>query len=715
VSSQDDLFRAGVAALKQQQPAEAVRILTAYCDLNANTRSKELYQAKMYLVKAYQDNGELDRAIDLCHQMTTCGIPAIQAWAEQRLPALRLVASSRFEPAGVDETPSTELQANVTQGQSRQSGVIRGSKAPRSPASARNQPPDGSNTGLPKAGRSAHRGVAIPLKGMANLTVASGLTLTLLVGMVFSLILAVTLIQNSKNPLLGLGLSVGLTVAFSTAMFFLSPLIMDMVQGWLYKTRWTDLTEIERLSPETARVLREVCQKHNIKQPRLGIIDDQNPTAFTYGALPNSARLVVSRGLFSYLDDDEVATVYAHELGHIVHWDFAVMTLASTLVQVTYLIYIYAREAGKVSDKAKDFTQYASIVAYVFYLVGEFVLLYLSRVREYHADHFAASVTGNPNALSRALVKIAYGILTEAERNPEPSRLIQGTRALGICDPRSAPLTGTAYRVAAEPLKVGRVFLWDMFNPWAFWMELGSTHPLTGKRVRALSNYAEQLGLDTEFDFAQVVREGKTLNKGRLYGSFMTDILLMNVQLLAGLVGLIPGILVAVATGNPLAFFAPILVLVGIATLAKMFVSYPNLSQAADLDIIDLMSDPYASPLRGKPVKLKGKVIGRGDAGSKLGSDVKLQDKTGMMQLHYSSRWGPIGNALFGYKQVAGLIDQDAQATGWFRRGVASWVDLAALEVPGKTVRSYHKFWEAVLGGGAILLGLLLLAMTVVG
>jgi Zn-dependent protease with chaperone function len=43
--------------------------------------------------------------------------------------------------------------------------------------------------------------------------------------------------------------------------------------------------------------------------------------------LPDTARLVVSKGLFTYLDDDEAATVYAHELGHIVHWDFALMTL----------------------------------------------------------------------------------------------------------------------------------------------------------------------------------------------------------------------------------------------------------------------------------------------------------------------------------------------------------------------------------------------------
>ena len=60
--------------------------------------------------------------------------------------------------------------------------------------------------------------------------------------------------------------------------------------------------------------------------------------------------------------------------------------------------------------------------------------------------------------------------------------------------------------------KIGRLFLWDLFNPQAWWVELNSTHPLTGKRVRALSNYAEQLGLAMEFDMSHVVAEGKRLS-----------------------------------------------------------------------------------------------------------------------------------------------------------------------------------------------------------
>ncbi len=106
----------------------------------------------------------------------------------------------------------------------------------------------------------------------------------------------------------------------------------------------------------------------------MGIINDQNPTAFTYGSLPNSARLVVSQGLFTYLDDDEIATVYAHELGHIVHWDFAVMTAASTLVQICYLIYSTASRfsRGGGDSKIKNAIQTAALVAYIFYIIGTY-------------------------------------------------------------------------------------------------------------------------------------------------------------------------------------------------------------------------------------------------------------------------------------------------------------------------------------------------------
>lgn len=698
------LYVAGNKALKMGRFAEAVEALEVYCR-KADPTTRDYPQAQMWLAKAYQGNGQTEMAIALCEYLATSNKEFVKIWATRYLQGLGATTT------GSDAQAHSEAQAN--------------SPAAPTPEPTTNPATSGAPSpqawAFAKAGRSPRRGVNLTMKGVAaSLAWASGITIVSLFGMIMVLCLSLLLIKGSSTPTAGLILAAFIAIAISLGVFFLSPFIMDLIQAWLYDTRWVSLTEIERYSPEAARTVRLICQQKKLKQPRLGIIQDLNPTAFTYGSLPDSARLVVSQGLFHYLDDDEIATVYAHELGHIVHWDFAVMTLASTLVQITYLLYTYIDEVaahlgnGENSRRIKNGARAAAIAAYVFYIVGEYLLLYLSRTREYYADHFAAEITGNPNGLSRALIKIAYGVLEEGQRHPEPSKLLQGTRALGIADPRGSTLSGTAYRIASDPTQVGRVFLWDMFNPWAWWMELSSTHPLTGKRVRALTTYAEQLGLPAEFDMAAVIREGRTLNKKRLYGNFTLDIVLFLADWLGLGLGIALGAAIVFWGGvNPLIAVSLALIGFGAGTLLKAIAMYPDFHRAPEVDVLALMSDPYASPLRGRAVKLAGTIIGRGDAGNKLGCDFKLQDRAGMIFLRYSSRFGPLGNLIFGWTQADGFINRSVHAVGWFRRGTMPWVDLVRMDCPEKwTVHSYHRFWTFVMAIGAIVLGFILPVFT---
>ncbi len=260
-------LQSGLDALKQKSYQDAIQLLQAFCQNSGDPESADYLKAQMGLVKAYQGAGQLDNAIALCENLIQNKNSQVRTWAEQTRPFLK--------PSG---------QPQVT----------------------------------PTAGRAATVGVPLSIASFAgNLALASGVTISLLFSMVFVLGLSLVFISGNNNPATGLALAVAFTLLFNLAAFFLSPFLMDLIQHWLYKTRWVQLADIEIQSPETARVIRRVCQQKNLKIPKLGIIDDQNPTAFTYGSLPNSARLVVSQGLFTYLDDDEIATVYAHELGHI--------------------------------------------------------------------------------------------------------------------------------------------------------------------------------------------------------------------------------------------------------------------------------------------------------------------------------------------------------------------------------------------------------------
>ena len=77
--------------------------------------------------------------------------------------------------------------------------------------------------------------------------------------------------------------------------------------------------------------------------------------------------------------------------------------------------------------------------------------------------------------------------------------------------------------------------LFDTYNPWAALVQLNSTHPLTGRRVAHLGEIAKAKGqafadYDVEAAAARV-----NLNRGKLWGQFLGELLLLMAPLLFGL------------------------------------------------------------------------------------------------------------------------------------------------------------------------------------
>src|SRR3954471_690752 len=172
---------------------------------------------------------------------------------------------------------------------------------------------------------------------------ASMVTLTFLCGFVFTTIVGLALSTREIELVPALLIGIGATLVWSFLVWLISPFVMDLVQRWLYSARPMTMDELGQYRPAVANFIVQVCQKHRVKLPRLKFIDDMTPQAYCYGSHANNARLVTTRGLMHYLDDEELKAVYAHELGHIVHRDFIVMTVAATLLNVLWNIYIIAR------------------------------------------------------------------------------------------------------------------------------------------------------------------------------------------------------------------------------------------------------------------------------------------------------------------------------------------------------------------------------------
>ncbi len=128
---------------------------------------------------------------------------------------------------------------------------------------------------------------------LKNLKKASLITLSILSGFVFTIFLAAAYILGEINiPFLILA-----TIGFNFLMWIISPSITDVMLRIFYHMKFYELKELLNNHPETAAFLEKVCKDNNVRFPRIGIIEDDNPTAFTYGSLPRNARMIFSRAV----------------------------------------------------------------------------------------------------------------------------------------------------------------------------------------------------------------------------------------------------------------------------------------------------------------------------------------------------------------------------------------------------------------------------------
>jgi len=194
-------------------------------------------------------------------------------------------------------------------------------------------------------------------------------------------------------------------------------------------------------NPWLESTVRELAEKSGVPMPKVATVPNNTPNAFVFGRSAGSATLAVHDGLLRSLNQDEIRGVIAHELGHIKHRDFIVMTVLSALPLIAYLIAQAASQAAMVSSYSRGRDREGNagaaliaavgVVSFVVYIVTFLAVMRLSRLREHYADAYSAYLTGSPRSLESGLAKITYG-LSISPKAPE------GARAFYIGDPAQA-------------------------------------------------------------------------------------------------------------------------------------------------------------------------------------------------------------------------------------------------------------------------------------
>ncbi len=500
----------------------------------------------------------------------------------------------------------------------------------------------------------------------------SMLTITCLYGMLAALVILVVKLLGGEVMF---GITVGLIIL--VIQFAISPWLTDLSMRFFYKA------DFNAKIPEFLKsFLFDECKKYNMKNPRVAVIDDGGPNAFTYGRTKNDARIVITRGLFELLTEDEVKAVVAHELGHVVHYDMLFMTAVQVVPLVLYAIYEIFAGSNHSNNNDSNKAEALGWIAYILYVISQYVILWLSRTREYYADEFSLEETKNPNSLASALVKIGFGLSTS---DSKAKHNVNKKNALGIFDSNTSKslvvsCTDENNQVSEEHIK--NAMKWEMWNPWALWFQLNSTHPLISKRLLAISKRSEEFHQRPYIVF--------DLEKPESYvDDFFIELLIKA----------LPTLIILLTVGCAFLFNSEFMLVVGIGlflTVVASFVGYTRAhknSNYQETTVRDLLGEVKVSHVTSIPCILKGTIIGRGNPGCIFNEDFIVKDSTGIIFLDYNQPLRVLDKifALFKSKEY---FDKEVTVKGWYRRSPVPYVEIKEYTVDGKT----KKIWTYKLG-----------------
>lgn len=216
----------------------------------------------------------------------------------------------------------------------------------------------------------------------------------------------------------------------------------------------------EQSAPELFGIVRELAQRAELPMPKVYLMDSAQPNAFATGRNPHHAAVCATTGLLEKLSRDEVAAVIGHELGHVKNHDTLTMTIAATFAGAISMLANF----GMFFGGGRRNNVVGSLLMLILAPIAAMIIqMAISRTREYAADEFGGRISGRPDALATALVKIS-NLATALPNDTAESH------------PSTAPL------FIINPLS-GQ----GMDN-------LFSTHPRTENRVAALEKLARDLG-----------------------------------------------------------------------------------------------------------------------------------------------------------------------------------------------------------------------------
>ena len=179
---------------------------------------------------------------------------------------------------------------------------------------------------------------------------------------------------------------------------------------------------------ELFRLVENTAIMAGLPTPKIYLIEDKSLNAFATGCGPKTASIALTRGIVEKLEKDELQAVIAHELAHVGNYDTRLMIIVVAGIGLFTFLgeklcnaipeMLTSEEAGenKLNLAISGVILFILYVICLFfgiacllfgYVVAPIIRFALSRRQEFQADATAAKIVRAPDALARALTKIA--------------------------------------------------------------------------------------------------------------------------------------------------------------------------------------------------------------------------------------------------------------------------------------------------------------------
>jgi heat shock protein HtpX len=246
----------------------------------------------------------------------------------------------------------------------------------------------------------------------------------------------------------GIYYGLGIAVVMNFASYFFSDKIALSMSGAQPLTQESAPEVYARIAPMVGNIAHHM----DIPMPKLYVTPEPSPNAFATGRNPTHSSIAFTAGILQLMDDRELEGVIAHELGHVLHRDILISSVAATIAAaITALARMAFWFGGRRDDReGGGFEGIAMLILGP--IAAMLIQMAISRTREYDADAASAKYIGSPYPLIGALGKLD----SFAKRIP-----MEATPA-------------TSHLYIMKPLGGGSI------------MNLFSTHPSTEDRIRRL-------------------------------------------------------------------------------------------------------------------------------------------------------------------------------------------------------------------------------------